>query len=152
RITAQNNLKQLGLAVQTAHDANQKAPMMFGSYAGKDGTVFFHLLPYLEEGNRWNLGLNEARQMPLKVLQHPADVTYSAANGVFSLTVATDIPPWATGSTTWGLSSFSANWQFFGDDGVRFSDVADGLSNSIMFNEKYAVAKNHGVITGANLW
>jgi hypothetical protein len=71
---------------------------------------------------------------------------------VFELTTATDIPPWASGSTTWGLSSFSANWQFFGDEGIRITDAFDGSSTTIMFNEKYAVAKNGGVVSGANLW
>ncbi|HEY8505852.1 MAG TPA: DUF1559 domain-containing protein [Gemmataceae bacterium] len=152
RLDAQNNLKQLGLAVHNANDTHKKAPMIYGSYAGRDGTVFYHLLPFLEQNNLWAQGPNVARQEPLKVLRHPADVTYSAAGGVFDLTLATDIPPWATGSTTWGLSSFSANWQFFGDRGTRLTDATDGTSTTIMFNEKYAVARNGGAITGANLW
>jgi prepilin-type N-terminal cleavage/methylation domain-containing protein len=153
RIEAQNNLKQLGLASHNAHDVHQKMPMMYGSYGGQDGTVFYHLLPFLEQDNLWKQGPNVARQVALKVLRHPADVTYaSTSNGVFTLTAAADIPPWATGSTSWGLSSFSANWQFFGDEGIRISSVADGTSTTIMFNEKYAVSRNGGVITGANLW
>src|SRR5437763_1157080 len=78
RSEAQNNLKQLGMASHHAHDTQQKMPMMYGSYGGKDGTVFFHLLPYLEQGNLWNQGQDAARQMPLKVLRHPADSTYSS--------------------------------------------------------------------------
>jgi prepilin-type N-terminal cleavage/methylation domain-containing protein len=150
RSEAMNNLKQLGLAVHNAHDAHQTKPMMYGNYAGKDGTVFYHLLPYLEQGNLWSQGPNAARQVPVKVFRHPSDVTYES--GVFTLTPATDIPPWASGSTTWGLSSFSANWQFFGDEAGRLTDVTDGTSTTIMLNEKYAVAKNGGVVTGANLW
>jgi prepilin-type N-terminal cleavage/methylation domain-containing protein len=151
RTEATNNLKQLGLAVHNAHDAHQKMPMMYGSYGGQDATVFFHLLPYLEQGNLWNQGPNAARQVPVKVFRHPSDVTYDS--GEFTLTPPTDIPPWATGSTTWGLSSFSANWQFFGDEGGhKLTDAADGTSATIMFNEKYAIAKNGGVVTGANLW
>ncbi len=152
RSEAMNNLKQLALAAHNAHDANQKMPMMYGNYGGKDGTVYYHLLPYVEQANLWNQGPNVARQAPLKVLRHPSDTTYGAANGVFSLTPTSDIPPWASGSTTWGLSSFSANWQFFGDDGIRITAVSDGTSTTIMFNEKYAVSKNGGVVTGANLW
>jgi prepilin-type N-terminal cleavage/methylation domain-containing protein len=153
RTEALNNLKQLGLAVHNAHDAHGKAPMMYGTYGGQDGSVFYHLLPYLEQGNLWSQGPNVARQVPVKAFRHPADVTYSSAGGVFTLTPATDIPPWASGSTTWGLSSFSANWQFFGDDGgARIMDATDGTSTTIMFNEKYAVAKNGGNVTGANLW
>jgi prepilin-type N-terminal cleavage/methylation domain-containing protein len=150
RTQAHNNLKQLGLAVHNAHDAHQKAPMMYGNYAGQDGTVFYHLLPYLEQDNLWRQGPNVARQVSVKVFQHPSDVTYG--NGAFELTTSADIPPWASGSTTWGLSSFSANWQFFGDQGTKITDATDGSSTTIMFNEKYAVAKNGGVVSGANLW
>jgi prepilin-type N-terminal cleavage/methylation domain-containing protein len=150
RSEAMNNLKQLAMAAQNAHDAHQKMPMMYGSYSGRDGTVYYHLLPYLEQASLWGQGPNAARQAPVKVLRHPSDSTYG--DGTFTLTPPTDIPPWATGSTTWGLSSFSANWQFFGDEGIRITDVTDGTSTTIMFNEKYAVAKNGGVVTGANLW
>ncbi len=153
RAEAMNNLKQLGAAAHNAHDALKKMPMMYGAYGGKDGTVFYHLLPYLEQTPLWKQGPNVARQMTLPVLRHPSDVTYGeTGNGVFSLTIATDIPPWATGSTNWGLSSFAANWQFFGDNGVRLTEIQDGTSATIMFNEKYAVARNGGNVTGAALW
>ena len=79
--------------------------------------MFYHLLPYLEQNTLRDQGPDAARQVPLRVLRHPSDTTYSSANGVFTLTPAADIPPWASGSTTWGLSSFAANWQFFGDEG-----------------------------------
>jgi prepilin-type N-terminal cleavage/methylation domain-containing protein len=150
RSEAQNNLKQLGIACHNAHDTNKKTPMTYGNYAGQDGTVFFHLLPHLEQSALWNQGQNVARQVPLAVFRHPADVTYGS--GLFELTKASDIPPWASGSTAWGLSSFAANWQFFGDDGIRLATVGDGTSLTIMFNEKYAVAKNGGAVTGAGLW
>jgi prepilin-type N-terminal cleavage/methylation domain-containing protein len=152
RSEAKNNLKQMGLAVHNCHDTNNKAPMTYGRFGGQDGTVFYHLLPYLEQDNLHKQGPNLARQVAVKVFRHPSDVTYSTAGGLFDLTIATDIPPWASGSTTWGLSSFSANWQFFGDEGIKLTDASDGTSTTIMFNEKYAVSRNGGVVTGANLW
>lgn len=151
RSEATNNLKQLGLAAHNAHGVYKRTPMMYGNYAGKDGTVFFHLLPYLEQNNLWDQGQDVARQVALKVLRHPLDSTYPS-NGIYTLATASDIPPWASASSDWGTSSFAANWQFFGDTGIRLSDVADGTAFTIMFNEKYAVAKSGGVVTGAGLW
>lgn len=148
---ARNNLKQLGLAAHNTHDQTKKTPPMYGLYGGKDGTIFFHLLPHLEQVSLWNQGQNIARQSPLVVLRHPSDGTYTT-DGTYALTAAADIPPWATGSTFWGLSSFAANWQFFGDDGINLVKATDGTSNTIMFNEKYAIAKNGGNVTGAALW
>ncbi|MBP3954632.1 DUF1559 domain-containing protein [Gemmata sp. G18] len=68
RAQGQNNLKQLGLAAQSYHDANNKFPPAcgwtptkptgtpggstpYGTPGGVDGTAFFHLFPYLEQGN-----------------------------------------------------------------------------------------------------
>ena len=151
RSQAQNNLKQIGLATHAAHDVGKKSPPMYGNFRGSDGTVFFHLLPYLDQGPLHSKGQNVARQTPLQVFAHPRDVTYTGT-GTFTLTNSADVPPWASGSMDWGLTSFAANWQFFGDDGITFPTVSDGTSNTIMFNEKYAVAKNAGNVTGAGLW
>lgn len=152
RAQAINNLKQLGVAAHNTHDQTKKTPPMFGNYGGKTGTIFFHLLPHVEQINLWNQGPDAARQMPLAVLRHPSDVTYPST-GTYSLTVATDIPPWvASTNTNWGVSSFAANWQFFGDEGIAMVRVTDGTSNTIMFNEKYAIAKSGGNVTGAALW
>ncbi|MBI3407859.1 MAG: DUF1559 domain-containing protein [Planctomycetes bacterium] len=163
RTEAENNLKQLGLAVHNTHDIHKIAPMMYGDYAGKPGSVFYHLLPNLEQNNLYNLGQDEARTRTLAVLRNPSDPTYG--NGVFTLTNAmpswwsasgtgNPVPPWAGPSTDWGLSCFAANWQFFGDKGTRFSAVVDGLSNTIIFDEKLAVSErpSGNPRFGAGLW
>jgi prepilin-type N-terminal cleavage/methylation domain-containing protein len=169
RLESQNNLKQLGLALHNAHSAHKKTPPMFGYYGstgGVAGSVFFHLLPYLEQENLYKLGPDAARTQPLKVLRAPADLTYGS--GVYTLTsampawfapgppaTANPIPPWATsGDTSWGLSSYSANWQVFGDKGITLPRIGDGASNTLVFNEKYAVAKRPAgnPREGATLW
>lgn len=163
-IQGRNKLKQLGLATHDAHDIYKKTPMMYGKYAGRPGSIFYHLLPFLEENAIYKLGQDPARSYPLQVLHHPLDLTYG--NGRFTLTTSepswysssgTDnpVPPWAnSANTTWGLSSFGANWQFFGDFGRVLTTVHDGTSHTIMFNEKYAVAKRPAGNPrfGAGLW
>jgi prepilin-type N-terminal cleavage/methylation domain-containing protein len=161
---ARNHLKQLGLATHAAHDAHRKTPMMYGVYSGKAGSVFYHLLPYLEQSNLYLLGQDAARSATVYVFQHPLDPTYGS--GTYQLTTVapswyaatgTDnpIPPWASSNnTTWGLTSFAANWQFFHDEGIKLSGVQDGTSNTMMFCEKYAVAKrpSGNPLVGASLW
>jgi prepilin-type N-terminal cleavage/methylation domain-containing protein len=152
RAQAMNNLKQLGLATHNIHDQIKKTPAMYGNAGGKEGSIFYQLLPHLEQGPLWNQGQDIARRMPLAVLQHPSDPTYG--QGLFNMTNPNDVPPWASGMTDWALSSFAANWQFFGENGISLVGVTDGTSNTIMFNEKYAVAKagTPPAITGAALW
>ena len=89
RMQSQNNLKQIGLAAHTFHSANDRMPPMFGtvpagsaSLAG--GSVFYHLLPYLEQDNLYRLGVDASRSQPLKVLRAPLDRSYPG-DGTYQL-------------------------------------------------------------------
>lgn len=169
-----NNLRNLGVATHNAHGDYNRTPAMFGSYpvvlpnpSGAVGSVFYHLLPYFEMDNLHRLGSDAARSSKIKLLRAPLDRSYG--DGVFELTSAmpswwsssgtgNPIPPWAvTGNSNpiWGLSSYAANWQVFGDKGAAFpASLPDGLSNTILFCEKYAVTSRPAGNPryGANLW
>src|SRR5205085_6405856 len=58
RLSCANNLKQIGLAAHNYHDTYQHLPPGIGYYPtttnGTFGTSWFHLLPYLEQGNLYN--------------------------------------------------------------------------------------------------
>ncbi|MFM2096550.1 MAG: hypothetical protein RIS70_3674, partial [Planctomycetota bacterium] len=142
RTHSKNNLRQLGLAVHECHDRAQVTPAIFGTFPadsknGPEGTIFYHLLPSLELSNLYDIGPDAARSYKIGVLQAPADISYRT--GIYTLTSA--IPAWAsTNNNQWGVSSYAANWQVFGDTGAKFGDIQDGLSNTILFNEKYAVS------------
>ena len=134
--------------------AYEITPPIFGQVraTGVSGSIFYHLLPYMEQSASTTSGRTRPGRNPLKVLQHPADRTLTA-DGMFDLPVAA--PAWAPSrapptrtrhgraqsNTKWGLSSYAANWQVFGDQGAQVSKMQDGLSNTIVFNEKYAVAR-----------
>ena len=168
---SKNNLRQLGLAVHNCHDTYSVTPPMFGRVGGDGrsgvaGSVFYHLLPFLEQNALHKEGPDASRQVPLKVLRHPLDPTYK--DGKFTLgsampqwyppgppSTANPIPPWAGPSQTWGLSSYAANWQVFGDRGVAMPRyIQDGLSKTIIFAEHYAVCERPAGLprSGAMLW
>ena len=166
RMQSANNLKQIGLALHTHHDAQNGMPPMFGAIpAGSantaGGSVFYHLLPYLEQDNLHRLGPDVARSQPLKVLHAPLDRSYPSG-GTYTLPLSgmqgkTDFPTlypaWAsTANTTWGVSSYSANWQVFGETPGQLARVSDGLSNTFTFGEKYATMTGGPFGACANLW
>jgi prepilin-type N-terminal cleavage/methylation domain-containing protein len=167
RMQSRNNLKQISLALRNFESAHEITPPMFGQVkgSGPSGSIYYHLLPFMEQSAVYNLGPDAARSQPLKVLRHPADPTQTG-DGTFDLPTAA--PSWASSSgtanpypawanpanTRWGLSSYSANWQVYGDQGAKLAKLQDGLSNTIVFNEKYAVAQRPvgNPMFGATLW
>src|SRR5262245_7114213 len=78
RTQSQNNLKQIVLGLHNFMDANKKSPPMFGvvnNGSGPGGSIYFHLLPYVEQDNLYRLGPDAARSHPVKVYLHPGDRT-----------------------------------------------------------------------------
>jgi prepilin-type N-terminal cleavage/methylation domain-containing protein len=166
RMQSGNNLKQIGLAAQNYYSTHDSFPPMFGNNpAGgpntAGGSVFYHLLPYVEQDNVHRMGVDVSRSLPLKVLQAPLDRTYPAS-GTYQIplsgaqggtTFPNLYPLWATRTnTTWGVSSYSANWQVFGDTPAKIAKVSDGLSNTFLFGEKYATATGGPFGAFANAW
>ncbi len=155
RMQSANNLKQLGLALHNFNSAHERCPPMFGTVpaggsTAAGGSVFYHLLPHVEQDNLYKLGADGSRSAALKVLRAPLDRTYPA-DGTFQLPAAANVP-WASASNpTWGVSSYSANWQVFGDVATPLNKMQDGLSNTMVFGEKYAVARRP-TNPGATLW
>src|SRR5262245_45601621 len=57
RTKCQSNMRQCGLATIQAFDTYRKLPPAIGNYAGAGpATVFYHLLPFVEELAIYNAG------------------------------------------------------------------------------------------------
>ena len=180
RTQSKNNLKQLALAVHNCHDQFQITPPMYGVVGtqvagggagnGNQASIFFNLLPFIEQEALYKLGKDSARGTAIKGLNNPLDPTWSSNNGVYTLPGS--VPAWisgglsnpwpnwanqanATSTNKWGLSSYAANFQVFGDNGIRFTSITDGLSHTTILGERYAVASRAAGTfpsEGAGLW
>ena len=196
RTTCQNNLKQVALACHALNDGVGRLPPGAGgptvgydapatrrdTFNGAWGNPFFHLLPYLEQGNLYD---SAAVNVPFPHKSAAANYT-SAVNSVAATVVKTyrcPSDPSATGDTLvpviagrphpFAVGTYAYNFQVFaspatlgnpapaldpavwgvtGRAGIPAS-FPDGLSNTVLFAEKYARCETQAVGSErGNLW
>ena len=169
RLQCANNLRQLGLAAQNCHDTHGRLPPGIGWFPGSNepapgrafGNGLFHLLPFLEQDNLRDKSLgggiylaenHDVYQQVVKVFLCPSDP--SVPNGQ-----APD-----SEDKLWGASSCAGNAQVWCraddrdgslidlDGQTRWACIADGLTETILFAEKYAYCTNDFYQYGGSLW
>ena len=150
RAKCSNNLKQLGIAMHTYHDANQYFARNYtrvGGNAWEALSANYLLLPYIEQGNLYsqfqanltNWGTTYGTLMNTKVTTflcpsaQPAPARGTNPSGW-------DGPGsnygWSTGSsidTVWAGDGFNGMIAYSVDR--KMADVTDGLSNTLMASE-----------------
>jgi prepilin-type N-terminal cleavage/methylation domain-containing protein/prepilin-type processing-associated H-X9-DG protein len=177
RMQCQNNLKQIVLATHNCNDRVGYLPPAIGWYPSSGpmtsagwGTLFFHLLPYVEQDNLYKNGLMSG---PNNLGQNPGGPYYSGEAGrgtpnyvgtriikTFVCPSDPSVPGMGIYTDTvfglqWGSSCYAGNFLIFGvvDSGYHLSppdfrsyqgagripsSIPDGLSNTVLFAEKYA--------------
>jgi prepilin-type N-terminal cleavage/methylation domain-containing protein len=153
RVKCKNNLRQLGLAAHQYHDDHHHLPPGIGytplDPGGVWGHHFFHLLPYIEQGNLYRDALgpvalptgtvsiywpgnNNVYGRPVKILLCPSDPSVGPGGVVTVM------------GSSWGASSYAVNSQVSAliphdPQGRRcMLAITDGTSNTILYAEKYA--------------
>jgi prepilin-type N-terminal cleavage/methylation domain-containing protein len=176
RIQCANNLKQIALACHNFHDRYGRLPPGLGWLPGPNqtpgagyGTIFFHLLPDLEQdtlyrssfdGVNYHAGYGSVHSHAVKTYLCPSDPSVGAEG-----TVTDD----QLGFNPWGASCYALNGQVFttsNPDGTLITpwgearipaSFPDGTSNTILLAEKYARCTNpqwNGTTTpsGGSYW
>ena len=173
RIKCDSNLRQLGLAAHHYHDVHQHLPPSMGytplASSGVWGHNFFHLLPYLEQGN-----LYEHAQDSVPLTTGSITIYWPGNNGVYSQPVPTFLCPSdpsvgpggvvrvngiSGNPIAWGAASYAGNGQVHApiprnpQGKTRLGDITDGASNTILYAEKYALCTSTSLaLDGGNLW
>jgi prepilin-type N-terminal cleavage/methylation domain-containing protein/prepilin-type processing-associated H-X9-DG protein len=157
RMQCSNNLKQLGLAMHTHHDAKGTLPWREGRYpTGYGGRMsgLIELLPYIEQENvhrrvMAGFGANptpwDSAYVPwrsdIKTFYCPSDASPPSGNNVKDTSYmfcSGDSIDRHTNSGNAGRGMFAKDttgaptWA----KGLRFADVTDGLSNTIAMSER----------------
>jgi type II secretory pathway pseudopilin PulG len=134
RAKTQNNLKQLGLAAHNYYSAIGQFP------SGNDANNFSataYLLPYVEQDNLYKLidfkkpmddkANAQARQVMIKTFLSPMDPVKSVSNDYGATNYL-----WSAGSKH---SLTDNDGVFFQNSAIKFPDIQDGTSNTIMIGE-----------------
>jgi prepilin-type N-terminal cleavage/methylation domain-containing protein len=168
RMQCANNLKQLGLAAHTFSDTYQFVPPAFiGSNAeavdqNSWATWAAILLPYLEQGNQYNLWDIHYRvaHQPAAAYQTPIKIYHCPSRLKPVLSLNDFASPGGTGSDY--AASFGTAAEYIGSNGamvpnipfvttdksgepylekwigqVRWANITDGTSNTTLFGEKH---------------
>ncbi len=162
RTECKNNLKQLGLAMHNYHDVHQCLPSANG---GSGYSPHARILPYLEQANMFaqidfnlqpgHVNNRAAWSMTLNVFRCPSDPDSLPANvggrNNYWTNTGTGIlngrPGVNPGSTNYGMPM--PNGVFFNNSSVRFRDITDGLTNTVMMSEKMLGDGSNGISTPA---
>jgi prepilin-type N-terminal cleavage/methylation domain-containing protein len=163
RASSQNNLKQMGLAIQNYVDSSQsQMPPGYGNFGGGwttnggiEGTLFLFILPYIEQQNMYQLsttGDGGKLSMQLEWANNPRYVK----------TFVAPADPSLPGDSNHDYTSYRYNeWVFHSPPGnigtaswntpARFpASISDGTSNTIIFAEAYAQTGQGGQNGSAN--
>lgn len=126
RAQSTNNLKQIMLATHNFAAANNELFPSIDGYNSrtKDFSLFFSLMPFLEQENLFSLYEKQWSGVSIGSLDH-------------KITAFLDPSDPSLPDSPNGMSSYAANAVLF-TFGMRSNMVTDGLSNTIAYSEHYA--------------
>jgi prepilin-type N-terminal cleavage/methylation domain-containing protein len=188
RAQCANRMRQLGIACHNCNDSIGSLPPAQGWFPVAAptanngwGGVFFHLLPYLEQGNLYrgavttgpnpmgeNPGANQSYFSAAAGVNTPAFIGDTLLKGY----ICPSDPSVPIGlytdqiySIQWTTSSYAGNFLVFGIVDANYNPInyqgtssipssfVDGTSSTILFAERYAVCVSDAMaLPRANLW
>ena len=156
RTQCKNNLKQIGLALHNYMDAFGQLPpsaTLLSGVASSSWSVHGRILPYLDQGNLFNLvdlSKGWSGQMAIDGLRIP---TYVCPSDAKAMTTRDDTSPKLCPTTygvnygTWFVwdpaTATGGSGLFYPNARITFASVSDGSSNTLLISEVKAWSPYH---------
>jgi len=154
RMTSQNNVKQLGIAVHSHNDTIGYIPCQWDdNRGGKLASQHFWLLPFIEQEAIYKAGMAWTGS----IYPHDTGVVATAVIKPFISTLDGSTP----GSVVygyWAISNYAANHGVFGQPNVswnpkrKLEQIKDGTSNTVLFAEKMGQCGGNGSLWAHGTW
>src|SRR5687767_13264965 len=125
RTQSMNHLKMLGIGIHNFSSVHNRLPPIAGKMNDQDGSLHFHLLPYMEQDNVYRQANGQSWSVAHTVIPYYADPQdASAPDRRFQNMVAT--------------TSYAGNWLVFKAGDARLpASFPDGTSNTQIFATRY---------------
>ncbi|HEY7426347.1 MAG TPA: DUF1559 domain-containing protein [Gemmataceae bacterium] len=174
RTECTNNVRQLGIAAHNFHDTYKYLPpgmgWVYSTYSPYyNGTVFFFLLPFIEQQGLWNASLPQNSpwwgptnyKAPIKIFVCPADSSvvagkndaYAGGNKASGLSYAGNAFAFGKGTVNPTVTPPTASTVKLQSWNTIPAHFPDGMSNTILFTEKLSTCRGNAPASGAgSLW
>jgi prepilin-type N-terminal cleavage/methylation domain-containing protein len=153
RMTSTNNLKQMGIAIHNiASRTEGLTPNSVGNFpstAGLYGSIFFHMLPDIEQDNIYNGAKNGTIVLTNSIQSTVTIKTYAAPLDNTNPGINTNLCSYASNGALFGVCATGGQTCPGGNGGAgspnggftRFPAMFNqhGTSNTVMFMERFAV-------------
>jgi prepilin-type N-terminal cleavage/methylation domain-containing protein len=157
RMQVSNGLKQVSLACHAANDANSALPPAYtDAYPGpyqQTGSALFFLLPYVEQGNLYQLAgsppyayANNVHLTPVKAYLAPNDPTNDTNN------VLDPGNPWALGNYAFNFQVFGGGTTGWNGNKNLGTAITDGTSNTLFFATVFGKCGGYGRLWAHGNW
>jgi prepilin-type N-terminal cleavage/methylation domain-containing protein len=148
RSTCSNKMRQLALATHNLNDTFRELPPLAGSFpknAADKGSVFYFLLPFIEQKNFWDTTIDlQNRHVSSNIVQGSSPQiraygvfipAFLCPSDVSNLQKQTKNP----GLNAWATASYAANALLFVPEASIARTIPDGTSHTLLFVERYQI-------------